>query len=235
MRGLTISEPTIADNNEKEVDLFPCSSQSGRSNLDRKHGGEDYYAVPGCLGSPWSDIERQGFLLGLYIFGKNLVQVKKFVDSERDGETYCCSIMGSFIGLMNIVDGWIAERQEAGNAYMGKRFLQVGGSRNWCPVCFPGMSLKNAKMSCSGLRTFCRGKILLEEYVTTLKSNVGLNILIDAVGIGRRKHDLTGIVQEPAKVNHVIPTQCRNTSWQGLLFSLTCGYHQVSERRFQVK
>jgi hypothetical protein len=49
-------------------------------------GGKDYCLVPGSVGNPWSDSEEDSFLLGLYIFGKNLVQVKNFVESKTMGD-----------------------------------------------------------------------------------------------------------------------------------------------------
>lgn len=52
--------------------------------MDKSKG---YYClVPGSLGDSWSDIEEASFMLGLYIFGKNLVQVKKFVGSKKMGD-----------------------------------------------------------------------------------------------------------------------------------------------------
>lgn len=56
-------------------------------------------------------------------------------------------------------------------------------------------------------RTFGEGKISLEEYVSTLKATVGMNFLIEAVGIGQGKQDLTGIMMEPIKTNQVITTR----------------------------
>ncbi|KAK9146888.1 hypothetical protein Sjap_006791 [Stephania japonica] len=204
-RGLTICEPTIAGN-EKEVDLFPCSSQSGSSNLDQKRGGADYYAVPGCLGSPWSDIERQGFLLGLYIFGKNLVLVKKFVESKEMGD-----ILLFYYGKFYKSDEhrrWLECRKTRSRKCIhGQKIFTGWRQQELVSRLLPHVSKERQDVLLEVSRTFAEGKILLEEYVTTLKSNVGLNILVDAVGIGRRKHDLTGIVQEPAKVNHVIPTR----------------------------
>ncbi|GFY85102.1 hypothetical protein Acr_03g0018760 [Actinidia rufa] len=48
--------------------------------------GEGYYLIPSSFGESWSDIEEASFLLGLYIFGKNLVQVKKFIESKTMGD-----------------------------------------------------------------------------------------------------------------------------------------------------
>lgn len=53
-------------------------------------------------------------------------------------------------------------------------------------------------------KAFGEGKILLEEYVFTLKASVGLNALVEAVGIGNGKQDLTGIM-EPLKSAQAVP------------------------------
>lgn len=45
--------------------------------------------------------------------------------------------------------------------------------------------------------------MLLEEYVSALKATVGLHSLVEAVGIGQGKQDLTGISAEPLKPNQV--------------------------------
>ena len=54
--------------------------------LQPEHGGKGHCLVPGCLGDIWSNLEEAGFLLGLYIFGKNLVLVKKFIGSKQMGD-----------------------------------------------------------------------------------------------------------------------------------------------------
>ena len=48
---------------------------------------------------------------------------------------------------------------------------------------------------------------MLEEYVSALKATVGMNIFIEAVGIGKGKQDLTGIALEPLKHNQVAPVR----------------------------
>ena len=53
---------------------------------DQKDNIDGRYLVPGVFGEPWSSIEEASFLLGLYIFGKNLVLVKKFVGSKQMGD-----------------------------------------------------------------------------------------------------------------------------------------------------
>ena len=46
--------------------------------------------------------------------------------------------------------------------------------------------------------------MLLEEYVSSLKSMVGMNILVEAVGIGKGKQDLTSLALDPSKSNQVL-------------------------------
>ncbi|RVX18681.1 hypothetical protein CK203_007214 [Vitis vinifera] len=52
----------------------PDSKVMGSTDLDQMHGSKSYLTVPGSLGDSWSDIEVDSFILGLYIFGKNLIQ-----------------------------------------------------------------------------------------------------------------------------------------------------------------
>lgn len=53
-------------------------------------------------------------------------------------------------------------------------------------------------------KKYCEGKLTFEEYVFALKNTVGVNLLIEAVAIGKGKQDLTGTGMEPTKTNHII-------------------------------
>lgn len=55
-------------------------------NTQLEHRGTGYYPFPGSLGESWSDFESDSFILGLYIFGKNLLLVNKFVESKEMGD-----------------------------------------------------------------------------------------------------------------------------------------------------
>ncbi|KAA8545139.1 hypothetical protein F0562_019972 [Nyssa sinensis] len=50
-------------------------------------------------------------------------------------------------------------------------------------------------------KAFAEGRTCLEEYVSALKKTTGISILIKAVGIGKGKKDLTGLVTEPVETN----------------------------------
>lgn len=49
-------------------------------------GSKSYYPIPGLTADPWRDSEVDSFLLGLYIFGKNFFQIKRFMGNKDMGE-----------------------------------------------------------------------------------------------------------------------------------------------------
>ncbi|KAA8545138.1 hypothetical protein F0562_019973 [Nyssa sinensis] len=59
---------------------------AGKANLDQMYRSKRSCLVPGLLDDCWSDFEVDSFLLGLYIFKKNFVQVKRFMESKTTGE-----------------------------------------------------------------------------------------------------------------------------------------------------
>jgi hypothetical protein len=72
------------------------------------------------------------------------------------------------------------------------------------------------------------GKTSLEKYISSLKSIVGLGVLVEAVGIGKEEGDLTRFSVEPAKNSRALkePT-CKALSSLGssdIIQSLTGGF-----------
>lgn len=59
--------------------------QEMKEEMHKKCGGKSHSA-PGSLSDSWCDLEKASFLLALYIFGKNLVQVKRFIESKTMGD-----------------------------------------------------------------------------------------------------------------------------------------------------
>lgn len=60
--------------------------QETKIGMHEEHRGKGYYLVPGPAIATWTEIEVASFILGLYIFGKNLVQVKRFVGNKNMGD-----------------------------------------------------------------------------------------------------------------------------------------------------
>lgn len=84
---LKVESLDINLNSGKELtEASPESWMIVRTDLDQMHGSKSYLTVPGNVGDSWGDIEVDGFILGLYIFGKNLIQVKRFIESKGMGD-----------------------------------------------------------------------------------------------------------------------------------------------------
>ncbi|PSR92615.1 hypothetical protein CEY00_Acc27213 [Actinidia chinensis var. chinensis] len=174
--------------------------------MDRKmhkYPGEGYYLVPGSYGSLWSDIEEASFLLGLYIFGKNLVQVKKFIESKtmRDVQSF---YYGKFYRSDKYRRWSDCRKMRSRRCVYGQRIFTGWRQQELSSRLFSRVSEECQNTLLEVSKTFGDGKMSLEEYVSTLKAIVGMNSLVEAVGIGKGKRDLTGITMEPLKSNHVV-------------------------------
>ncbi|KAF6142695.1 hypothetical protein GIB67_015181 [Kingdonia uniflora] len=160
------------------------------------------YALPGSLGKYWSDIEQESFLLGLYIFGKNLVQVKRFIGSKDIGD-----ILYHYYGSFYRSEGhhrWSGcQKLKTTKCIYGERIFTGRSQQVLLSRLLPPLSEECQKSLQEVSKTFGEGEISLEEYVLTLKATVGISSLIEAVGVGKGKQDLTGIIVDSAKAVQV--------------------------------
>jgi len=53
-------------------------------------------------------------------------------------------------------------------------------------------------------RSFSDSQPSLKEFFFTLKSIVGAEVFVEAVGVGKGKHDLTGFVTDQSKPNQAL-------------------------------
>ncbi|KAK1292332.1 hypothetical protein QJS10_CPB17g01380 [Acorus calamus] len=202
---------TIANHRPSHVEVSVCKTkpvddylENGRkfrgsvgSQLDVKPYWE-CKATSCSSGVSWSSGQKESFLLGLYIFGKNLSQVMRFVESKGMGdvlsfyygkfyrsEEHCrwskCRKMWSrkSIHRQRIFTGW--RQQELLSRLMSQ------------------VSKESQNSLLEATKLFNEGRVSLEDYVFTLKSYVGIKILVEAVGIGKGKSDLTCMVSEPVR------------------------------------
>ncbi|XP_042474962.1 uncharacterized protein LOC122057036 [Macadamia integrifolia] len=198
-KGLESSASLEFEVVSRQIDVLSMV-QEKKSDLDQRHGGRTYCPVPGFLGGSWSDIEKESFILGLYIFGKNLIQVKRFMESKEMGD-----IQSFYYGEFYRSDAhrkWSECRKiRSRRCIHGQKIFTAWRQQELLSRLLPCVSedCQNTLLEVS--RTFGEGKISLEEYVSALKATVGMNNLVEAVGIGKGKQDLTGIVMEPLKSN----------------------------------
>ncbi|XP_039036731.1 uncharacterized protein LOC120173716 isoform X1 [Hibiscus syriacus] len=159
--------------------------------------------LPGSSSEVWKGIELDSFLLGLYIFGKNLILVKKIVESKGMGE-----ILSFYYGKFYKSDGyrrWSECRKlRSRRCVHGQKLFTGWRQHELLSRLFSHISKECQDMLLEVSKKFGEGKVTFEEYVFAIRNTVGIGMLIKAVSIGKGKLDLTGNAMEPVKVNHVV-------------------------------
>ncbi|KAF3795765.1 hypothetical protein EJ110_NYTH04478 [Nymphaea thermarum] len=224
---------------------FGQTSESGNRNRNPSLEGQgkglvdlrNWHLVPGDLGGSWNDIEYEAFLLGLYIFGKNFVQVKKFVETKSMGD-----ILSFYYGIFFKTDAYQrwseCQKIRSKRSIHGHRLFHGLRQQELLSRLNPHISENSKKILVETSEAYNVGKVSLEEYVATLKMIVGLATLVEAVGIGKGKQDLTGITAEPAKViqrtaiHSEIPTgkACSSLTSEEIIKFLTGGFRLSKAR-----
>lgn len=174
------------------------------SSLPQRREAGAFYPLPGSPTFSLSEAEKQTFLLGLYIFGKNLVQVKKFMETKKLGD-----LLSFYYGKFYRSDAyrkWSECRKiRSRRSIHGQRIFTgwrqhelLSRILNTTPKELQDTLLEAAK-------TFNEGRATLEEFVFGLKAAVGLKILVEAVGIGKGTYDLTVVALDHVKTNQPAP------------------------------
>ncbi|KAK6915584.1 hypothetical protein RJ641_020701, partial [Dillenia turbinata] len=182
--------------------LNGMSTIAGKATSDMAHKHETQRPVPGMLGESWSTFEIDCFLLGLYIFGKNLTQVMNFMESKGMGE-----ILYFYYGDFYRSDRYCrwsdCRKMRSRKCIIGQRIFTGWRQQELLSRLFTNVSeeLRNTLLEDS--KNFAEGRTSLEEYVSSLKKTVGVKALIEAIAIGKGKEDLTGLAMEPAKTSQV--------------------------------
>ncbi|KAL1226290.1 hypothetical protein V5N11_017757 [Cardamine amara subsp. amara] len=159
------------------------------------------YPFPGTLGQSWEDAEKESFLLGLYCLGKNLVLLHRFVGSKQMGD-----MLSYYYGTFyrsNEYRRWVDGRKSRSKrSVQGHKLLTGWRQQELLSRISSHVSEECKSTLLKVSKAFREDKIALEEYVFTLKNTVGIDMLIEAIGIGKGKRDLTNCALEPSKLNH---------------------------------
>ncbi|KAJ0980682.1 hypothetical protein J5N97_008937 [Dioscorea zingiberensis] len=162
------------------------------------------YALPDTAAAPWTAAESQSFLLGLYIFGKNLAQMRRFIGTKDMGDVLCF-----YYGKFYRSDAhrrWSECRKTRGRRCIhGSRIFTGWRQQELLSRLLPGISKDLQATLLEAVKLFNEGNSSFEEFIFTLKAMIGTEVLVEAVGIGKGKHDLTGIVLDPVRANQVLP------------------------------
>ncbi|KAJ1291496.1 hypothetical protein BS78_02G319500 [Paspalum vaginatum] len=184
----------------QDLHCLQKSKLLGCSCVKRKFN--NYFPLPGMPKCSWTDEEAQTFLLGLYIFGKNLVQVTKFTESKKMGE-----VLSYYYGEFFRSDPyrrWAACRKaRSRRCILGLRIFSGPRQQELLSRLLAGVAREIEAPLMEVFKIFNEGTSTFEQFILTLKSTVGAQVLIEAVGIGKGKYDLTGFALDPSK-NHGI-------------------------------
>ncbi|KAH1225015.1 hypothetical protein GmHk_11G032006 [Glycine max] len=145
----------------------------------------------------WSDADVKRFLLGLFIFGKNFLNIKRFLENKRMGGN-----------IFDEYHRWSDCKKLKGRKRMTRHKNFSGRKQHELLSCLTHHVLEQFKDAMQQVsKSYSEGRISLEEYITSLKSTVGLGLLAKAIGIGKGKEDLTHPTVEHVKKTQVFSIQ----------------------------
>ncbi|KAM5569012.1 hypothetical protein ABKV19_016505 [Rosa sericea] len=178
--------------------------QEMMSEMHEKRKGRQYSLVPGSSIDHWSDIEKDSFLLALYIFGKNLLQVKKFIGSKQMGDILSF-YYGKFYRSCSYIRWAERKRKKSKRGKLGENLFTGLRQEVLLSRLLPHLSEEDQTTLLEVSKTYREEKMLLEAYVFIVKAKVGLSAFVQAVGIGKGKQDLTVLRKRPAPLAHGTP------------------------------
>ncbi|KAL1543054.1 hypothetical protein AAHA92_20071 [Salvia divinorum] len=191
---------------------------------------KDYRLVPEICDECWSAAEKGCFLLGLYIFAKNFVEVKKFVGTKE-----MVAVQSYYYGTFHSSPEhhrWSSARRiKHKRRTLGRGLFYGLRLQEFLSRVLPRVGeSQNALLEVS--KSFENEKISVAEYAFCLKAMIGTELLVEAVGIGRGHQDLTAMATRHSKTRHDMPSENVYTSLTTAEISnLLSGEHRLSKAR----
>ncbi|KAK3151597.1 hypothetical protein QOZ80_3AG0247900 [Eleusine coracana subsp. coracana] len=236
---LTVEPPVQieADSNQGNIGkLVPCPTQEGLNftinPMMQQRETKPLDPLPYSPVVIWSDLEAELFLLGLYIFGKNMTQLSRFLGTKTVGD-----VLSYYYGKFYKRDAykrWAdCRKAKTRRCILGERIFQ--GSR--LSELISRLKSKIPKEAHDSLtevfKYYSGSQTSFEEFVSALKSTVGKEAFVEAVGIGKGKHDLTGFVMDQSKLNNPdLPTgkDCSSLASEDIIKFLTGDFRRSKTR-----
>ncbi|XVF31355.1 hypothetical protein REPUB_Repub16aG0138600 [Reevesia pubescens] len=227
------ADSRLVDEKESNAHNLECGMAS-KTNLCRPCEGKSSHLIPGSSGDSWSNIEMDGFLLGLYIFGKNFGQIKQFIGNKEMGD-----ILSFYYGAFYRSDRYHrwsdGQKKRSRKNIYGRKIFTGWRQQEFLSRLLTHVpdELQNNFLEVS--KSFMEGRTSLENYVFHLKTIVGIYALVEAVGIGKGKADLTGLAMEPPRTTQVsaeIPSgkACSSLTSGDIIRFLTGGFRLSKAR-----
>ncbi|KAK7323774.1 hypothetical protein VNO77_27265 [Canavalia gladiata] len=174
--------------------------QEAKIRMHDKQRDKGHCPVLGFASETWNEIEEASLILGLYIFGKNLVQVKRFIGNKKMGD-----ILSFYYGKFYKSEKY---QRRSGRREMrsrkciyGQKVFTVPRQQELLSRLLPNVSEECHSKLLEESKTFVEGKMLLKDYICTLKASLGLKALIEGVGVSKGKEYLTGLTADSMKLS----------------------------------
>ncbi|KAK1387604.1 hypothetical protein POM88_015782 [Heracleum sosnowskyi] len=196
------------------------SFASVRETID-SYQGSSYSLIPGVCGDAWNDIEKTSFLLGVHIFKKKFVHLKRFIGSKKMGDVLLFYYSKFYSSIE--YNRWSTCRKGRRRKCVSGQLL-ISGLRQQELVSrlLSRVSEECQKALIEVTKTYAKKDVSLIEYVFSIKSMVGLETFVDAVGIGKGKEDLTSMDIGPVRIP--IGKACSYLTCTEIVNFLTGGY-----------
>ncbi|KAK7395409.1 hypothetical protein VNO78_15967 [Psophocarpus tetragonolobus] len=212
--GLPISVTWMHNGVEDSGYVGNLADIEGGENSGQPGKSKKYMLAPGTLTNSWSEADAKRFLLGLFIFGKNFIKIKKFLENKEMGE-----ILSFYYGKFYKSDEyrrWSDCRKIKGRkCIIGQKLFTGQRQQELLSRLIPHASEESQDTLLQVSRSYVEGRASLEEYILSIKSTVGIGVLVEAVGIGKEKEDLTTLAVELGKNSKVFSSStCK--AWSSL-------------------
>ncbi|KAH9300786.1 hypothetical protein KI387_012369, partial [Taxus chinensis] len=195
-----------------KVELSKPSKQKFEPIGHNDHRGKNlnsisFIMVPGSPSEPWTETEEDVFILALYIFGKNFTAVQSFMETKKmkDILLYYYS---KFYGTESYCRWSESRKVKSRKCFQGQRIFSGWRQQELSTRLLPHVPEHLKDKIPDAMKGFGEGRISIEEFVKELKTLVGLNALVQAIGIGKGNHDLTAALMDPMKNNQVASARC---------------------------
>eukprot|EP00253_Pinus_taeda_P019906 PITA_19906 len=223
------------DLNKHCIDPNCQVEQKGIHNMGEDASSKGYMIVPGSPSASWSKSEEDLFILGLYIFGKNLKAVKRFVETKEMGDILA-HYYGKFFNTESYCRWAESRKTRSRKCIQGQRIFSGWRQEELLARLIPDIPEHLKHEIPEVKKAFNDGRVSMEGFVAKLKALAGPNALVQAVGIGKGKEDLTAAVIHPTKTNtastsrYEIPT---GKAWSELsteeITKFVIGYFRLSK------
>ncbi|KAH6769720.1 hypothetical protein C2S52_014523 [Perilla frutescens var. hirtella] len=173
-------------------------------NVIGDYSSSNSHLVPGTCDEQWTTTEKDCLLLGLYIFAKDFVEVRKFVGTKEMGALQSF-YYGTFYSSPEHRRWSDIRRMKSRKDMFGRGIFSGVRLQKLLSRVLPRVGeCRSALLEVS--KSFKNAKISMADYVFTLKAMVGADILLEAIGIGRAHQDRTvsKVAREPVllMLNH---------------------------------